>query len=78
MDPTDRRSLLSVMLTAAVITLNHWYALGPSALLLGTALLVPSAAFWWRLRARNSRIAGLGYLAISLWIVVGFGLLKGL
>jgi ABC-type branched-subunit amino acid transport system substrate-binding protein len=78
MDPADRRSLLSVMLTAAVITLNHWYALGPRALLLGTALLVPSAAFWWRLCARNSRIAGLGYLAMSLWIVLGFGLLKGL
>ena len=33
-------SLLSMMLTAVVITINHAYKLGPTALLLGGAVCV--------------------------------------
>ena len=73
-----RRSLLSVLLTAAIITVNHLYPLGPRALLLGAVLTVVTAALWCRLRATYSRAAALGYLLMNLWIVVGFGLMKGL
>ena len=78
MDSLMRRSLVSVLLTAAIITINHLYSLGPRALLLGAVLSVVPAALWWRLRATNSRAAAIGYLAMSLWIVIGFGLFKGL
>jgi hypothetical protein len=38
-----RRSLISVMLAAVAITLNHLYPLGPGALALGAALVGPVA-----------------------------------
>jgi ABC-type branched-subunit amino acid transport system substrate-binding protein len=73
-----RRSLISVMLTAAAITVNHLYALGPGALVLGAVLLgAPLALLGWFRRTRSS-VALAGYLLMNLWIVAGFGLLKGL
>jgi ABC-type branched-subunit amino acid transport system substrate-binding protein len=78
MDNLMRRSLVSVMLTAVAITANHLYPLGPRALVLGAVLTVTPAALWWRLRATNSRAAALGYLLMNLWIVAGFGVMKGL
>jgi ABC-type branched-subunit amino acid transport system substrate-binding protein len=71
------RSLLSVVLTAIVITINHWYRLGPLALVLGAVLLVVPAGFWWWFRRRHSRVALGAYLAMNVWIVVGFGLFQG-
>ena len=73
----DRRSLLSVMATAVMITLNHWYRLGPAALVLGAVLLAGPAAFWMWFRRNQSRVALGAYLAMNAWIVVGFGLFKG-
>jgi ABC-type branched-subunit amino acid transport system substrate-binding protein len=70
-------SLLSIALTVVAITVNHWYTLGTGALILGTALLSVSAGFGWWLRRTNSPIALAGYLLMSLWVVVGFGLAKG-
>src|SRR5216117_512581 len=73
-----RRSLLSVTVTAALITVNHLYPLGTRALGLGAVLvLVPTALLWW-LRTTRSRVAFAGYLLMTLWIVIGFGLIKGL
>jgi ABC-type branched-subunit amino acid transport system substrate-binding protein len=71
------RSLLSVMLTAVIITINHWYKLGPVALVLGAVLLAGPAAFWLWFRRSQSRVALGAYLAMNVWIVVGFGLFKG-
>ncbi len=73
-----RRSLLSVMLTAVVITVNHLYSLGPRALALGAILLVVPAALLWWFRNTRSTPALVGYLLMNLWIVLGFGLIKGL
>ena len=43
-----RLSLLSVVLTGVVITINHLYSLGPRAVGLGAVLLVvPAALLWW-------------------------------
>jgi ABC-type branched-subunit amino acid transport system substrate-binding protein len=61
-----------------MITVNHFYTLGPKALLLGAVLaLGPTALLWW-FRSTKNRIAFAGYQLVSLWIVLGFGLLKGL
>ena len=71
-------SLLSVMMTALAITLNHLFTLGAGALLLGTALLVvPATLFLW-FRRSGSKPALVGYLLVNAWIVVGFGAIKGL
>src|SRR3989442_997641 len=73
-----RRSLLSVIVTAVLTTVNHLYPLGTRALGLGAVLVVvPTALFWW-FRTTTSRVAFAGYLLMNLWIVVGFGLIKGL
>ena len=72
-----RLSLLSVLLTAVMITVNHLYSLGPKALGLGAVLLlVPAVLLRW-FRDTKSPVAFVGYLVMNLWIVVGFGLLKG-
>jgi ABC-type branched-subunit amino acid transport system substrate-binding protein len=73
-----RRSLCSVIVTAVLITLNHLYPLGAKALGLGAVLVVvPTALLWW-FRNTRSRVAFAGYLLMNLWIVVGFGVVKGL
>jgi len=70
-------SLVSVMLTAVAITINHLYTLGTGAFVLGFLLLVVPAALWWWFRRTQSRLAFVGYLLMNAWIVVGFGLAKG-
>src|SRR5438874_8917247 len=73
-----RRSLASIALAAAAITVNHLYSLGPAALVLGGVLIVlPTLVLLWFRRSR-SLVALAGYAAMNLWIVVGFGLYKGL
>jgi ABC-type branched-subunit amino acid transport system substrate-binding protein len=73
-----RLSLASVWLTAAAVTVNHFYVLGPGALALGAALTVPPAAFLLWFRKTRSKVAFAAYTAMNLWIVLGFGLVKGL
>jgi ABC-type branched-subunit amino acid transport system substrate-binding protein len=73
-----RSSLASVLLTAVAITLNHFYVLGPGALALGAVLTVFPTAFLLWFRNTHSRAAFAGYMAMSLWIVLGFGIVKGL
>ena len=73
-----RLSLLSVMVTAVFITVNHLYSLGPKAFALGAVLLVVPAALLWWFRTTRSTVAFVGYLLMNLWIVLGFGLLNGL
>src|SRR6266496_1049530 len=69
--------LLSIVITAVMITWNHLYVLGTDALVLGAVLaFVPAALFWW-FRRRASKVAWAGYVLMSLWIIVGFGLMKG-
>ena len=73
-----RASIISVLLTAVAITINHTYTLGAGALLLGGVLsVVPAVLLVW-FRRTDSKIALTGYLLINAWIVVGFGLVKGL
>jgi branched-chain amino acid transport system substrate-binding protein len=73
-----RRSLLSVIAAATVITVNHLYVLGPRALILGAVLLVvPPALLWWYRRTKGV-VPFIGYLLMNSWIVIGFGFLKGL
>jgi len=72
-----RRSLLSVLVTAGFVTVNHLYPLGAKALLLGALLAAGATALLWWFRNSRSSVAFAGYLFMNLWIVVGFGLLKG-
>ena len=73
-----RASLISVVLTAVAITVNHTYTLGTGALVLGAALVVvPTILLMW-FRKTESKAALIGYLLINAWIVVGFGLMNGL
>src|SRR6266487_1067015 len=78
MHEAARRSLISVSLTAVMITANHLYVLGPKAFGLGAVLLVVPAALLWWFRNTQSPVAFAGYLLMNLWIVVGFGVIKGL
>jgi hypothetical protein len=73
----NRASLISVMLTAIVITVNHFYTLGPGALVLGAALAVVPAALFVRYEKTGSMPALIGYLLFNGWMVIGFGM-KGL
>ena len=72
------RSLASVMVTAIAIAINHLYSLGSVALALGGALILVSTAFLLWFRKTGSRAALVGYLGVSLWITIGFGIYKGL
>src|SRR5256884_5990100 len=77
MHEAARRSLISVMLTAVIITANHLYVLGPKAFGLAAVLLVgPPALLWW-FRNTRSPVAFVSYLLMNLLIVAGFGLIKG-
>jgi len=72
-----RLSLVSVTLTAMAITVNHLYTIGPAAYALGAILVVlPAALLLWFNRTAG-RIAFVGYVLMSVWIVVGFGAMKG-
>jgi hypothetical protein len=41
-----RASLISVLLTAPAITVNHFFTLGTGALVLGTVLLLLPSGLW--------------------------------
>src|SRR6266849_1543952 len=73
-----RRSLAAVVLTALLITINHVDVLGLKSFGLGAVLIVaPTLLLWWFTRTRSNVAFG-GYLLMNLWVVIGFGLLKGL
>ena len=73
-----RLSLGSIVLTAAVITVNHFYVLGWGALALGAVLAAISTGSLLWFRNTQSKAAFAAYMAINLWVVLGFGLMKGL
>jgi ABC-type branched-subunit amino acid transport system substrate-binding protein len=78
MNSSARLSLTSVVLTALCITVNHLFTIGAGAFALGGTLVVLALAFMMWLTATNRRAALIGYQLVGAWIVVGFGLLKGL
>jgi hypothetical protein len=78
MDMKARLSLISVLVTAAMITVNHLYSLGASAFVLGAVLFLMPTGLWWWFRTTNSQVAFVGYLLMNVWIIVVFGLFKGL
>jgi ABC-type branched-subunit amino acid transport system substrate-binding protein len=61
-----------------VITINHWYRLGSEAFVLGLVLLAVSGGSWLWFRASRRPMALAGYGLMNAWIVIGFGLYKGL
>ena len=73
----EQASLISVLLTAVAITVNHLFTLGAGALLLGAVLLLLPSALWLSLTRTGNQAFRAGYLLMSAWLVVGFGLLKG-
>src|SRR6266705_1203767 len=77
-----RSSLLSVIVTAVLITVNHLYPLGTRALGLGAVLVVlPTALLWW-FRNTRSRVAfagnrrGLRFQGQGRWIAPANGVVK--
>jgi len=80
--PAARRyawlSLVSVIVTALMITVNHIFALGAKAFGLGAVLIVVPAVLLWVFTRTRSRVALIGYLLMNVWIIVGFGWVKGL
>lgn len=73
-----RRSLFSVWAAAAAITANHLFTLGPRALGLGLFLAIVPTLLMLHYRRSRSQLTLGAYILMSLWIVVGFGLYKGL
>ncbi len=66
-DRYARFSMISVLITVLLITTNHTYTLGLSALGLGAVLLLLPAAFLWWFKNTASRIALAGYMLVNLW-----------
>src|SRR6266568_8147065 len=63
---------------SVVATFNHVFTLGSGALVLGAALLAVPPALWiWFRRTGNGWALG-AYGVMNAWIVVGFGVIKGL
>ena len=73
-----RRSLASILLAATVITVNHLYSLGGRAIGLGALLVVAPVALLLWYRRTGSAFARIAYGGVAVWIVLGFGLYKGL
>jgi ABC-type branched-subunit amino acid transport system substrate-binding protein len=70
--------LVALAATALLIATNHFYSLGPKALGLGSMVfLAPAASLTW-LRRTGNRVALAGFVLTNAWVVVGFGLWKGL
>jgi ABC-type branched-subunit amino acid transport system substrate-binding protein len=72
------RSVIAVALTTVAITFNHVFTLGGVAFLLGATLLVLPPALWIWFRRTGNRWALAAYGVMNAWIVVGFGVIKGL
>ena len=72
------RSVVAVALTAVAITFNHVFTLGSGAFVLGAALLAVPPTLWIWFRRTGNRWALAAYGAMLAWIVVGFGVIKGL
>src|SRR5207249_8462392 len=49
----------------------------PYTTLFRSLVVLPTTLLWW-FRTTRSRVAFAGFLLMNLWIVVGFGLIKGL
>ncbi|HET8671335.1 MAG TPA: ABC transporter substrate-binding protein [Candidatus Saccharimonadales bacterium] len=73
-----RLSLLSIVLTAIAITINHFFTLGPKALGLGTVLIGLSALTLWWFKKTNKSVAFAAYMLVNVWVILGFGLMKAL
>jgi ABC-type branched-subunit amino acid transport system substrate-binding protein len=73
----ERASLISVLLTGVAITVNHLFTLGAGALLLGAVLMLVTSGLWFSLERTRRRAFRAGYLLMSAWIFVGFGVFKG-
>jgi ABC-type branched-subunit amino acid transport system substrate-binding protein len=72
------RSVVAVALTAVAITFNHVFTLGSGAFVLGATLLAVPPALWIWFRRTGNRWALTAYGVMNAWIVVGFGVIKGL
>ncbi len=70
--------LLSLSATAVLATINHLFSLGPRAAVLGAAIfLAPSVSLYW-MRRSGTTAARVGFVLTNAWVVVGFGMFKGL
>ena len=70
--------LMSLAATAVLIAINHLPSLGPRAVVLGLVVFLAPAGLWAWLERTGSRAALAGFVLANAWIVVGFGLVKGL
>jgi ABC-type branched-subunit amino acid transport system substrate-binding protein len=77
-DRNARLSLLAVLATSLSTTVHHWERMGPRSLLLGLAVLGLPVVLWLVARRTRSRLARAAYVAVSAWIVIGFGLYDGM
>jgi ABC-type branched-subunit amino acid transport system substrate-binding protein len=73
-----RLSLASSLLTVIPIMVNHLYVFGFRAFVLGGVLVGALVALLLWFRNTRSRMALFGYVLVNLWIIIGFGLIKGL
>jgi len=72
------QSVVAVALTAVAITFNHVFTLGSGAFVLGATLLAVPPVLWIWFRRTGNRWALAAYGVMNAWIVVGFGVIKGL
>jgi len=73
-----RQTLVASALTAVAIGLNHWHALGTGAVVLAVTIATAGGLLWLWFERTQSRIAFGGFIAVIAWVVVGFGITKGL
>jgi ABC-type branched-subunit amino acid transport system substrate-binding protein len=77
-DRNARLSLLAVLATSLSTTVHHWERMGPRALLLGVAVIGLPITLWLLAQRTRSRLPRAAYLAVSAWIIIGFGLYDGM
>ncbi|HEY3114969.1 MAG TPA: ABC transporter substrate-binding protein [Gemmatimonadaceae bacterium] len=73
-----RNLWISILATSVAITINHLYTLGLRAFVLGAVLVLGATGTLWWFRGTRSRTALTASLLLSAWVVLGFGLYKGL
>lgn len=71
------RSLLSVAATVVLAAITHAYDFGPAAFVAGAVVLGMLFTLNRHYRRVGSRLAIVLYGLLSLWVIVGFGLVGG-
>ncbi len=70
-------SLLSIIATAILTTIHHYYKLGNSAFILGIVIIGLPVVFLNWFRKTKTATPFILYALVNAWIIIGFGIVDG-